>query len=84
MEVISLPHRVHEFLKELGLDLRVYGPELHVHEDVYFETPVQFNGNLTTPLRVGAYSFVGRNFTNYTALTIGRFCSIADDVKIGL
>ena len=33
---------------------------------------------------IGAYSYVGSGFRYYCNLSIGRFCSIGEDVKVGL
>jgi acetyltransferase-like isoleucine patch superfamily enzyme len=49
-----------------------------------FELPCQFNGNIGNPVEMGAFSYTGINFKNYSPVKIGRFCSIGDDVKIGL
>lgn len=50
-----------------------------------FELPCNVSDvNLSVELKIGAYTYAGSNFKVYSKTEIGRFCSIGDDVKIGL
>lgn len=70
------------------LDLKSHGLELKgnvtIHGDLHFERPVLlWNGVVVNRCRIGAYSYLAPS-ANVLLTTIGRYCSIGDNVRIGL
>lgn len=55
-----------------------------INHNIHLELPCQYTGNMSNELSIGAFSYCGKRCEVYSDLSIGRFCSIADDVKIGL
>lgn len=82
---IKFTKKVRTKLQQMGFMTLLSGRK-YVHPEVRFEMPcslleVEF---ADVPIEIGAFSYVGRGFRYYSPLKIGRFCSIAEDVKIGL
>ena len=72
-------------LKKAGLFTTLSGV-IQINKDIKLELPCDIKSlNISKyPLKMGAFSYVETGTKNYSPLTIGRFCSIAEDVKIGL
>ncbi len=57
--------------------------KIQVSPDVKFELPCDIgNVNLSMPLEVGAYTYIGAGFDNRASVKIGRLCSVATGLKI--
>lgn len=72
----------------MSLDLKPHGLELKgnvtIHGGLHFERPaLLWNGVTVNRCRIGAYSYIAPN-TNALLTTIGRYCSIGDNVRLGL
>lgn len=80
---INFNKKTRKKLKAIGFDTDIIG--IHRLPNVRFELPCKFTADyLHNDIEVGLYSYVGRNFAYYSKLKIGRFCSIANNVSIGL
>lgn len=80
-----------KFTKKIKMKLEARGfatlaqGQNYINPSSLFELPCDVaDVDLSFPLKMGAFSYVGKNFRNYSAISIGRFCSIAENVKIGL
>lgn len=72
-----------ERLSTLGLNGEVFRSKTAFKSDFTFEPPITLNGSLTPnrPVKIGAFSyFFGKRMRH---VSIGRYCSIALDVRIG-
>lgn len=81
---INFNKMVHRRLKKLGCFIEHTGYS-SVNPEIRIETPCAFSGEIGDyKLQIGAFSYTGLNVRYYCNLKIGRFCSIAQDVTIGL
>ncbi len=72
----------------MSLDLKAHGLELKgnvtIHGGLHFERPaLLWNGVTVNRCRIGAYSYIAPS-TNALLTSIGRYCSIGDNVRLGL
>jgi acetyltransferase-like isoleucine patch superfamily enzyme len=82
---IKFTKKVRKKLRSLGFITKLDGWH-YIHAGVRFELPcdmsdAEFSGN---PIEIGRFSYVGEGFKYDSPLKIGRFCSIARDVSIGV
>ena len=81
---IKLDKKTKNKLLHRGFSTLLEG-KMHVHDKSKFELPCEIiEADLGFKLEVGCYSYIGRDFRNYNNVKIGRFCSIAEGVKVGL
>lgn len=72
----------------MSLDLKTLGLELKgnvtIHGGLHFERPaLLWNGVTVNRCRIGAYSYIAPS-TNALLTSVGRYCSIGDNVRLGL
>ena len=70
-------------------DVKVKVGSVYLRKDskkLFFESPIELRGKNTVlgVEKIGAYTYVGSDSVIVNVSSIGRYCSIAPDVRIGL
>lgn len=81
---IDFPAGFGEHLRWAGIDVGAM-PPFDIHEATTVETPVRLAGLNTWrhPAIIGAFSYFGSGGV-FQSASIGRYCSVADNVQVGM